>query len=284
MAKADGTPSMPACVGMLSGMLLLALAGTLVIMTPSSSSFLQDRRLQVGTVGYVVPLTTPPSSLDSSDSSSSSDSSLEPFKSFEDSSGGSSKSSGAGLEALGSLWTFLGGTTAGQLIMMLIFAFVYKSKAVDPVVQKRGTLKEKMQRQDASGHDDFENGIFECMEDRWVCIHGCFCPLVRMAHTNEVAGVMGFWESAVCWACCAFWSVNIGPCCLLVYWRMKLKEAMGLEDHMLNDFFITLCCPWLSICQQGTAVDTAMGYEVTGCCNLQFDHDHQNARDGQPLK
>jgi len=55
---------------------------------------------------------------------------------------------------------------------------------------------------------------------------------------------------------------------------------MKVDDHMLNDFLCTLCCPYVSICQMGTAVDHAMGYEMTGCCHVSFDHDHQNHNDG----
>jgi hypothetical protein len=56
----------------------------------------------------------------------------------------------------------------------------------------------------------------------------------------------------------------------MVYWRMRLKEIMGIEDHILNDFCVTLFCPMLSICQQGTAVDIKMGYQVQGCCDLEW--------------
>jgi len=121
-----------------------------------------------------------------------------------------------------------------------------------------------------TGADDFENAICECCLDKWVCFHGVCCPLVRMAHTNAIAGVCGFWESAFCWFCCAFMTVGAGPCCLMVYWRMRLKAVMGITDHLLNDVCITLFCPLLSVCQQGTAVDTKMGYQVAGCCDLEW--------------
>jgi Zn-finger protein len=55
----------------------------------------------------------------------------------------------------------------------------------------------------------------------------------------------------------------------MIYWRKQLKEIMGIEDHLVNDVCVTCFCPMLSICQQGTAVDKAMGYEVTGCCTVE---------------
>lgn len=227
-------------------------------------------------VGGVTPTTTLslgttyPSSLDSSDSSSlSSYGSI--FESSKSSESNSSNSSGlAGKKILG-VWLAGGGNTILQVAFMLVFAYLYNTACVQRVLEARGTLK-AMNIQDTD-NDDFENGICECCSDKWVCIHGLCCPLVRQAHTNAVAGICGFWETALCWCCCALMSVNLGPCCLMVYWRMQLKRIMGISDHVLNDVCITIFCPCFSICQQGTAVDTKLGYQVIGCCELEWDKD-----------
>jgi Cys-rich protein (TIGR01571 family) len=274
-------------IGFLCGTLLLAFAGTLAFVGRSELSG-SARRLQLGVVGPVTSVfgfanftTTAPSSLDSSDSSSFG-SSLESSKSSESE---SFKSGGTWVEQAGASWGAGGGTTVANLFIMLLFACLYKKKGVDPVIKKRGTLDVRMQRIDGDGHDDFENTICECFNDKWVCIHGLCCPLARMAHTNAVAGVMGFWETAFCWCCCSFWSMGLGPCCLMVWFRMRLKAIMKIEDHCFNDFLVTLFCPMLAICQQGTAVDTAMGYEVTGCCDLEFSHhDHHDHDDRDDRK
>jgi len=268
MARAgNGGPSALAIVGLLCGMLLLAVAGTLAVMDANITG-IAARRLQYG---FATPTTTAPSMFDSSDSSSSSGSILEPSKSFESQ---SSRTMGLLPEQGGTTWAVQGGSVTGHLFIMLCFAFLYKKKAVDPVLQKLGTLESKMQNFEAPEHDDFDNTICECFSDKWVCIHGLCCPLVRMAHTNAIAGVMGFWETAFCWCCCAWWSAGMGPCCLMVYFRMRLKAVMKIEDHLINDFCITLFCPLLSICQMGTAVDTAMNYEVEGCCDLKFNDEY----------
>lgn len=277
MARVKAPPSSMACVGLLAGMLLLGFAGTLVVMTPSSivaevqkegMRFLQQqpRRLQViYNMGFATT-TLYPSSLDSSDSSSLSGSSLEPFKSSESD---SLRHMAPALEKLsastGTAFTSVG----GQLLLMLCFAFCYYDKAIKPVLAQKGTLADRPNAYEESGKDDFDNGICGCFDDMWVCIHGFCCPLVRMAHTNAVSGVMGFWESALVWCCCSIFTSGLGTCCLMVYWRKQLKEIMGMEDHLVNDMCVTCFCPFLSICQQGTAVDQAMGYEVTGCCTLE---------------
>lgn len=161
-----------------------------------------------------------------------------------------------------------GGSMGFQLLIGLCFAFLYNKNAVQSVIKKKGTLDDKDIEGD--GSDDFENGIFGCFDDMWVCIHGLCCPLVRMAHTNAVAGIMDFWQTILIYFCCALFTGGIGPCCLTVVWRRHLKEIMQIEDHCFNDLFVTCLCPNLAICQQGTAVDRAMGYEVTGCCNVDF--------------
>lgn len=271
MATANGSPSSLAVVGLLSGTALLLMSGTMVVLAPSAYTPEQAieavqggvRRLQT----FNVLTTTAPSSFDSSDSSSSG-SSLEPSKSLESD---SMKSGGTFWESSGATGGVSAGYSLTSLAIMLCFAFCYYEKVVVPIVgpEGQGTLEKRMGGR-WRGKDDFDNGICSCTSDMWVCIHGFCCPLVRMAHTNAVSGVCGFWESALCWCCCSFWSAGLGPCCLMVWWRMQLKKIMGLEDHILNDFCITLFCPMLSICQQGIAVDTAMGYEVVGCCDLEW--------------
>lgn len=244
MTRVNPEPSKVACIGMLGGMLLLAFAGTVVVMTPpplaaevqkEGAAFLQKetRRLLATNVTTAVS------------------------------------------DAQAQLWRTMGisagvgwGSIGVQVFIALCFALLYDKEAVQPIIEKRDTLN-KWDIPD-SGSDDFENGICECFSDMWVCIHGLCCPLVRIAHTNAVAGIMGFWETALVYFCCALLTGGIGPCCLMVYWRKQLKEIMRIEDHLINDLCVTCFCPQLSLCQQGTAVDRFMGYEVTGCCNVEF--------------
>merc|ERR1719199_357579 len=221
---------------MLAGMLLLGLAATLVVMTPKPLAVeieqrieREGRRLQATT--QESPNTTMSHNL---------------------------------------FYTALSEWSAAliQFLIGICFAFLYKKNTVDIIEKAKGATLADMNIPQ-TGADDFENGICDCFSDPWVCIHGLCCPLVRMAHTNAVAGVMGFWETIVVMFCCAALT-GVGPCCMAVYFRRELKGIMGIDDHLLFDCLVTCCLPELSICQSGTAVDRALGYEVTGCCDLEM--------------
>lgn len=299
MAGASQMAPTCALFSMLAGMLLLCFAGTLIVMTPSaqvvrleqegaaiakeaSHHFLQGnlRRLQIIDPNTQLPVntyygsttTTMMSASDSSDQSSSSASSwssLDPSKSVYSSSG-SLQQSGPRVE--GWLYSAMAwsGTAWGQLAIMMCFAIFYHKNAIAPIVDREGTLDDKDLPH--TDKDDFENSICGCMADPWVVVHGICCPLVRIAATNELAGVCGFWETAICFFCCAVFSANLGPCCLMVYWRHAVKDVMGIDDHLCNDICCTLFLPGLSLCQQAIAVDRAMGYESTGCCKMTKMH------------
>jgi len=221
-------------IGMLAGMLLLGFAGTLMVMGPSSVDLEAGaRRLSLLT-------------------------------------GTNTTAQQQTLQTTGRSWF---GGIAGNMFLSLLFGVLYKSHTVDEILSEKKTLKDQGYQQspdDNGDNDDFEHSIFGCFSNPWVMIHGLCCPVVRMAHTNTVAGIGGFWGTAVMLCCCAGLTGNLGTCCLMVYWRKQLKEAMGIEDHLVNDMIVTCLCPYLSICQQGSAVDSALGYEVTGCCDLEW--------------
>lgn len=173
---------------------------------------------------------------------------------------------------LGSLMSSYG-SYIFQVLLMLCFAFCYHKKVVESIIEKKGTLEDNMgliQEWKRFQQEDFTVNICECFVNKWVCLTGCFCPLSRMGHTNEVAGIMGFWETAIIWCCCAFLFPTCGPCCLTVYFRMLLKKIMNVKDNPINDIVIACCCPGLAICQQGQAVDREMGYEMDGCCAYEW--------------
>jgi Cys-rich protein (TIGR01571 family) len=256
-------------VGATVGMLLLAFAGISMIAAnvPVEAGTLQDmlpRHLQV--LGYITT-TQMPSSFDSSDSSSSG-SSFEPSKSFES---GSLRSSDARNvfvvigKSIGSAWL----STTITLALQGMFAWLYYRQVVSSIMEDGKTLAES-DFFEGRGTTDFDNNICDFHRNHWVCLHGLFCPMVRTAHTNEVAGICGFWATIFCWCSCSWVTLGLGPCCLLVYWRMMLKGIMKIGDNIITDFCVTLMCPWLSVCQQATALDNAMGYKVTGCCEGTF--------------
>lgn len=264
--SAGGSSSPLPALGMLAGMLLLGFAGVVVVM-PSTADEASEGFLprQLQAFGYITT-SRAPSSFDSSDSSSSG-SSLEPSKSFMS---GSMESSDWN-NVWPKIWQSVGGTMGHltfSLVLQVIFAVLYYNMVVSEIVDS-GTLNERMSVSEG-GSSDFANGICACHQDKWVCLQGLCCPMVRIAHTNAVGGVCPFWESLWCWCCCAWLTLNIGPFCLLMWWRLRLKTIMRLEDNPINDFIITMFCPQVSICQMSTAADRAMGYEMSGCCSTKL--------------
>jgi len=267
--SAGGSSSPLPAVGMLLGMLLLGLAGFIVVSTPTSvgsmskgsKKFLERRLMGFGYITTSVR----PSSFDSSDSSSLS-SVFEPSKSLES---GSMESSD--LYELGPTITKTAGGSmgwvTGSLLLQIIFAVLYQRMVVNKIVDT-GKLDARIISD--PGSNDFQNNILQCTKDPWVCAQGLFCPMVRIAHTNAVSNICGFWESLACMCCCTWLTVGMGPACLLMCWRQRLKSIMKLDDNILTDFFLTLLCPHLSLCQMATATDAAMGYQIDGCCEVKW--------------
>jgi len=254
--------------GMLAGMMLLGFAGVIVVMPSSTSvessgNFL-ERRLQG--FGYITT-SKAPSSFDSSDSSSSG-SIFEPSKSSESGSLQSSElqvsSASAWKQMAGSVGSTMLWLTA-SLMIQVVFGCLYSRVVTAPIVDS-GMLDQMMANSQDAGRDDFANSMFGCFNDKWGCFQGLCCPMVRIAHTNAVSGVCPFWESLWCYCCCAWLTLNIGPFCLLMWWRLRLKNIMKVEENPINDFCLTMLCPQLSLCQMSSAVDSAMGYQITGCC------------------
>lgn len=167
-----------------------------------------------------------------------------------------------------------------QATVAIAFACIYKSRVVDSV---QGLTEHRPM----TGRDDFEVGLFDCFQDINYCLMVCFCPEVRQAHTNEVGGICGFYTSLffmifgrICLAPCC------GPCCINVYFRMHLKDMMGIEDHLINDFCIALWCWPCAVGQQAISIDEYLGYSVQCCCK-KVKHtvrEHSRPEDVQQLK
>jgi len=180
-------------------------------------------------------------------------------------------SSGGG--GAGATWYTMApaGAVGGEYIVYIVFgvisifyAWFYKMHVVDQITP--------MKRQEETGNDNFDVGLCDCLGDSCMCLHMLLpCMVwVRQGHTNQVTNVCGFWATFICYLvsglCC-----GIGPCCLTVYFRMRLKEHMGIDDHLLSDLcFAWLCMP-CTVGQQALAVDQKLGYHVDGCCTLDWD-------------
>jgi len=252
-----------------------AVAGTPAQTGITAQDVLNGAPAFVPTVTTTRTYTTHKSVLDSMDKvgSGSSGSMMEAFKSSESQSSLEMDYEAEQAVAVSIPWWF---STMVSLGISLCYAVCYHQCAMEPILDEYGTLADKetmnedeFERGYTGKTDDFKNPICGCLGDFWVAVHTILCPIVRLAHTNAVADVCGYWESMICFSLCACVTGGIiGPGCLLVHWRKRVKEAMGLEHHCWNDCFLTFVCPYLSLCQQATAVDRKMGYVVTGCCDV----------------
>lgn len=238
--------------GMVAGLMLLGLAGWTVITTPASIAENGKQALQRQLQTFPTAQPLPP----------------YPYKPQQPEQNGSLASSVAGAQLVSLLvyWGIIG----LQIFLWVLFAVMFKSKVVDPVVDKKGMLKDRRLKGQVK-EDDFNNSICGCFEDKWVCIQGWFCPIARMAATNEIAGVMGYWETVGLYCITGiFCNSCLVPCCLTVFFRHQLKSIMNIKDNILNDIIIACCIPNLAICQQGNGVDYESGFELTGCCEFDW--------------
>lgn len=259
-------PGQLSIIGFLSGVALLAVAGVLLAFSdPKTLQAVEEplklveapaRFLQVA--AQTTGLSGTPSDADSSGSG---------IKSFDNSLFG-------GNHVTLAPFGVAGGEFAAYIVgafFSIIYAFLYKGWVVDEI--------EPLRKQPTTGKDDFDVNICDCWMDACMCVQlilPCM-QYVRAAHTNAVTNTCGFWETFLAYLvtglCC-----GLGPCCLTVFFRMKLKEHMGIEDHILND----LCCAWFcmpcAIGQQALAVDQKLGYEVELCCKLKFDNGRDELR------
>jgi len=155
----------------------------------------------------------------------------------------------------GSLYNIL------HVAAVMIYAYLYQSHIVAKVVPMATHKTSK-------GDDHFEDGLFACLKSPHYCCMVLWCSEVRQAHTNDSANVCSFWASMlaiifsmVCLVPCC------GPCCLNVYFRMHLKDMLGVEDNFCQDYVAALVLMPCSIGQQALAIDTALDYHVQCCCN-----------------
>lgn len=158
-----------------------------------------------------------------------------------------------------------------QLILFLAYGYFYKQKVVDAM----GTppvLPPRPQRE--REYADFAFNLVDCLFDCDMCLMVTFCPAVRAAHTNDMIGTCGFWQSlAALW--CSAWMCGLGPCCLTVYWRMQIKDHMNVDDNCLKDALAAFFCMPCVTGQHAMSVDNAAGWSFS--CPFELEHLQEEA-------
>lgn len=193
------------------------------------------------------------------------------LNSFDSSSGSSSSQSLASSESgssagdLKATWSWAAGISTStwanvQLILSIIYACIYKSKVVD--------VMGVMPARPLQGAHALEPGLLDCLFDCGMCHIVLYCPCIRAAQNNHAADVCGYWETFVLMWLSTFCVACGAPLCLNVYFRMHLKDHLGLDDDCFNDFIISFCCYHFSLGQQGLAVDQALGYTFKFPCTV----------------
>lgn len=275
--------SVVAGIGTFVGLLLLGLAGVSVVSsnTPVLKGAINEvlpRRLQYSMVMGYITTTALPSSFDSSDSSSLG-SSFEPSKSVDSLSSGSLPSLdirvawGQILGMTGSIWL----SVTITLVVQSLFACIYFKYVVQQFFGD-DTINSEFQKQRPMASYAFNYKMLDCFSNKSVFCSGLLCPMVRQAHTNQVSGVCGFWESLCCWCCCSWVSLGLGPSVLVVFWRTSIQTQMQIPpgENIVEDFCLSCLCPQLSVCQMARSVDEAMGSKQTGCLNFEMTEDIYN--------
>ena len=103
---------------------------------------------------------------------------------------------------------------------------------------------------DAVDHSNpLEDGLWECSDDREVCVFGCCCPCVLVSRTAEFVGEDG-------WICAGAWCCLEMPCCIGAILRRRLALALGLKPppfHVACCFNHCIAMP-CSLCQEARLV------------------------------
>jgi len=182
-----------------------------------------------------------------------------------------------------------------SLVIWFIAAVMYKSKVVDQRdpwpsnVDPNWSLKDK----------DFRYGPFQCCDDGQYCLHGCFCPDVRLGDTYQLTKVGTYWKFVIIWlifyslgcimssAISSAWAAagldrQSAPSQFGYYiangffalWmatqRTKLRQALGgnADGKFMEDCVCYWWCGCCLIIQEARQVDGATNSAVSCCCNL----------------
>jgi Cys-rich protein (TIGR01571 family) len=152
-----------------------------------------------------------------------------------------------------------------QLLIYLCLGALYKRNVVDPM-GKLAPQPPAMGYERPGDSDDFPIPLFGCISDPSYCLFSICCTPLRVAHTNEEANVCGFWETI-----CCLWLT--APCggylCLIPFFRMSLKDHMGIHDNCFMDVLVTWCCMPCSIGQQAMSADQSLGMYYRCPCSVE---------------
>merc|ERR1712232_599174 len=122
--------------------------------------------------------------------------------------------------------------------------------------------------------DDFDTGVFACLNDLSKpapCLYATFCLPIRTAHTYAAAGLVSYWFYLLAYLLLSM--IPFGSCCVIgalrTWFRVQLKQKMGITPHYATDILLSTCCCWFTAAQEAKAVDSALEVDVECCFQLK---------------
>jgi len=148
--------------------------------------------------------------------------------------------------------------SAIQMVLVLIFACIYKSKVVDEYPELKKFNEKSAKLQD-------ENEVSACCNSLFTtnCMLAWCCHAPRAAHTFDKVGVMSYWPSVFLMMCC--------PCCTLTYTNActDLNEKLGGEKrNCCMALLCAWCCVVCVVLQDAASLDAATGAD-TKCLSVE---------------
>uniref|UniRef100_A0A6G3MMR8 Protein PLANT CADMIUM RESISTANCE 7 (Trinotate prediction) n=1 Tax=Henneguya salminicola TaxID=69463 RepID=A0A6G3MMR8_HENSL len=91
-----------------------------------------------------------------------------------------------------------------------------------------------------SQQENFKQSLFGCFDDLGIACLACYCPCISAGKIAEKTG-NSFW------GCCllTFYIPPVGA----VLVRFMVRKAKNIEDHLLEDLLMGLCCECCSFAQ-----------------------------------
>lgn len=165
------------------------------------------------------------------------------------------------------------GLQAIQGLIMLVFAWLYKTKVVNNIPRLET-------REAGSRGKDFTPPLCACWSNLHLCCHIFCCGPCRAAHSWHVAGAVDYVLGIIL-------QVLLGPCACLVgcYLRGKMRTTIGLESDTFMDFLKWCCCSPCAVGQEAMEIDELSEVNVKCCCQLtQVDPARAALVVGEPVQ
>mmetsp|Transcript_84574 Transcript_84574/g.176930 ORF Transcript_84574/g.176930 Transcript_84574/m.176930 type:complete len:257 (+) Transcript_84574:84-854(+) len=153
--------------------------------------------------------------------------------------------------------------SAIHLVILLIFAWVFKKKVMSKLPKVNTYDRERRER---------KVGLFACCSNLDVCLHTTCCLPVVAGKVSEQSGVIGYWGGCVM-ATIVTMPFLLGVEFLRCFWRVytvhQYKENMGYEPDLCNSCMLGLCCYACEIGRETMEVDAEVGKAPACCCKVK---------------